>query len=335
MKKSTLMIAAAAALIGGAAQAADFGDVYITTVAPKPMEVLSNGQSYTKLKTFGMANVGMRVEYTAGGLDRIKSWKVWPEFVNGVGIATPVPSLKASAASKSYAAFQRPKEVGKNVNISLPGHLLEDNAVMMCNWLANKMRNEGKTNKEIFGKDRVAHFDVNAMYEFKTNLGGESFMQYNAPYEAKVICKKWKGSQIPTGPQALDGPLEIKKATMKLAETATMGGTCKVTLTTAISTNKAGAKIKYRYTHSSGKKSPIYSVKTAANRIAVVKKSWDVPNKPGLETGWFRLEGTSVGFKSNKASYRMDCKKKIGGFAPNKPKPKVAVPLGGRGKLSN
>lgn len=118
---------------------------------------------------------------------------------------------------------------------------------------------------------------------------------------------------------------------------ATLGGACMVKLTTAIITNTANATIKYRYVHSSGKKSKVFTAKTAGNKIAVVKNQWDIPNKAGIEKGWMRLDGVNVSFKSNRARYRMNCKSGggTGGFAPNPTKPKVAVPLGGNGKLSN
>ena len=93
---------------------------------------------------------------------------------------------------------------------------------------------------------------------------------------------------------------------MQLKEITKPVATCKVKLTTAISANLANATISYRYVHSSGKKSPVYKVKTAANKVAVVSKEWDVPNGVGTESGWFEIQGVGAAFTSNKATYSMN-----------------------------
>ncbi|MCG6882296.1 MAG: hypothetical protein LJE62_00920 [Silicimonas sp.] len=335
--KILLAAAAATTFAGAAAQAAtDIGNVDVLYVNPNAIQVSSNGQSYTKLKSFGNAEVGMRVEYTAGGLDRIISWKVWPEYKYGFGVSSLAVSLESHAASKSYDVFQRPKEVGKNAAVTFPGHLLEPSAVSMCNMMAASLRSQGKSNTQIFGQDREVHFNVIANYQFQTNMGGEELFEVQMPKTQTVICKKWAGSQIPTGPQALANPLHVKKATMKLKEIALMNGTCAVELTTAISTNTAGATMKYRFKHSSGKLSPVFTTKTAGNKIAVVKHKWDVPNGAGAERGWMQLIGVSHDFKSNRARYRMQCQDSaVGGFAAGPKKPKVRVKVGGNGALSN
>ena len=117
---------------------------------------------------------------------------------------------------------------------------------------------------------------------------------------------------------------------MQLKPIVVLNGTCKVATQTAIVASEGNATIKYRFTHSSGMKSGVFTTKTKANKIAVVSHKWDVPNGPGSETGWFRIEGVAPKFKSNKALYSMNCGGKApGGLAPNPKKPKIRIPLGG------
>ncbi len=318
---------------------ADVGEAWVNQFLPKPLVVQSNGVEYTKLKAIGNVNIGGRIEYDAGVSGRVKSWSAHPYVRNGYGIAADVPGLSGYKQSKSYKVFQRPKKIGKNLAFAIPAWKFQTNAVNMCNWLAKDLRDQGLSNKQIFSKNRTVHFrayingSVNSNGIFSNSQIWQS--QFDG-YQVDVRCAKWSGSQIPQASNDLKLPLTVKKATMKLTEVATQTGTCKVKTMTAISTTEANATIKYRFTHSSGKKSNVFSTKTKNNKIAVVNHQWDVPNGPGTEKGWFRIEGVSPKFKSNKAHYSMNCKAKApGGLAPNPRKPKIAVPLGGNGELSN
>jgi hypothetical protein len=106
---------------------------------------------------------------------------------------------------------------------------------------------------------------------------------------------------------------------MKLQEVATANGACMVKLTTAISTNLPGATVKFRYVNNTGKKSKVFTAKTAANKIAVVTQDWEIPNKAGPEVGWMFIEGVSPGFQSNSAGYNMNCKDGVGGVTSQAP----------------
>ena len=64
-------------------------------------------------------------------------------------------------------------------------------------------------------------------------------------------------------------------------------------------------------------------MKTANNKIAVVKHDWEIPNGAGPENGWMRMEGLSPNFNSNQANYSMSCKDGggVGGFTSGPAKP--------------
>jgi hypothetical protein len=57
----------------------------------------------------------------------------------------------------------------------------------------------------------------------------------------------------------------------------------------------------------------VFKIKTEANRIAMINRTWDVPNEDGRETGWFQVEGVNVDFETAKVFYSMDCRGKAPG----------------------
>lgn len=336
-KLNTLAIAGAIAAAGATSAFADTKSANVTGFAPAPLVVVSNGQDYTKLDVLGMTNMAAHLEYDVGTAGRVHSWKVVPIIENGYGIASQIQGLEDYAESKSYGIGDRPKVVSKNVVMSIPAFKLNNAAVGMCNWKANSLRDSGKSNAQIFGANQEVFFKMDvALYVEASGSGSNNpIYEFSAPHVVKVVCQKWQGAQVPTV-GGLKAPIQIKKATMKLQEVATMGGTCMVKLTTAISTSEAGATLKYRFVHSSGKKSNTFTTKTAGNKIAVVNHQWEIPNKAGTETGWMQMEGVDPSFQSNKASYSMDCKAAgAGGFVANPQKPKVRVPLGSDRLKSN
>lgn len=342
MKRSTRLntiaiLSAVVATSTGAAMA-DTKSAHVTNFNPSELEVVSNGTSYTKMTNQGMTNISVHIEYDAGVAGRVKSWKVRPIIKTGYGVENTLSGMNSYEVSKSYKVGHRPKIVDKTVVADVPTSEYKAAAVAMCNQLANDLRGQGMSNKQIFDVNRSVNFKVNASFVTDASGAGSNdpIYEYSPPKDVLVRCKKWGGSQIPTA-NDLANPLSVKKATMQLQEVATLGGACMVKLTTAISTNTANATVKYRYVHSSGKKSKTFTTKTAGNKIAVVKNQWDIPNKAGRETGWMRMEGVNVTFNSNKSRYRMSCKSGggVGGFAPTPKGPKVAIPLGGRGQLSN
>lgn len=336
--KKTSFFTAAFMLLSPAMGIADIGDVYVNGTNPTTIKVRSNGQAYTQIEPFGNLTIQARLNFDTGVVGTVKSWWAEPVMANGYGIATPVQGLGAYRQSKSYPAFSRPAFIGKNLVFSISSSNIRSGAVSMCNFQAGVLQGQGLSNEQIFGQDRYVKFDVWMVSSVDSTGAGSNYIQwqYRPAQALRVQCSKWQGTQIPTVGNDLMVPLQVNKATMQLKEIVTLGGTCKVATQTMIVTTQANAAIKYRFVHSGGKKSKVFTVKTKANKIAIVSRKWDVPNKPGIEQGWMQIVGVSPGFKSNKAQYSMRCKAKgPGGFAPNPKKPKVRIPLGGSGTLNN
>ncbi|WP_350333221.1 hypothetical protein [Coralliovum pocilloporae] len=201
--KSALHTLGSAALILAATTVSSAADTQVSRVTnfqPKPLAVVSNGQSYTKLGYKGhKVTMFAKIEYSTGTSGRIKSWSVTPELTNNYGIAAKVPLISSFKASKSYSVGKRPKQVNQNVSMAIPTGLLQNNAVSMCNWLANSMRQQGHSNKVIFGKDRTVSFLADVKFKVSANGAGNKnpIIEYSAPYKVPVVCKKWTGSRLP------------------------------------------------------------------------------------------------------------------------------------------
>lgn len=297
--------------------AADNGSAWISWSKDNPLIVLSNGESYTKIDTvIGDFVLRGRLEFDTESAGSVKSWSVWPKMNTGYGISQEVPGLKDYKVSKSYGVGSRPDEIGKNVEFSIPYAVVEPLAVAMCTWQAHSLREEGKSDKQIFGEDHEASFEIGMAATVDSTGAGQGNQVWEAsePFILPVRCAKWTGAQVPQGGNGnLEDSLRVLTATLKLTEQTMVNGVCRVKTATAIRANKAGAVIKYRFVHSSGKKSAIYKIETETNKIAVINRTWDVPNTDGDETGWFQVEGVGVGFKTAKEPYWMQCPDKAPG----------------------
>jgi uncharacterized membrane protein len=336
--KKTSLFAAVILTLNPAIAFADTGKGYITGIQPSMIKVKSNGQAYTQLDYIGNFSVLGKLRFSVGDTGRIKSWKASPVIENGYGIAAIIPGTGAYEKTKSYAIGHRPKTINQTMVFSLPGSMIENAAVAMCNLQANTLRGQGLSDHQIFNQHRYVSFyiSMNASVD-STGLGsGDQGWEFAEKPKLEIQCSKRDGARIPAASNDLKAPLQVSKATMQLKEIVTLGGACMVETITAIVASEANATIKYRFLHSSGKKSKVFAVKTKGNKIAVVSHKWNIPNGPRIERGRLWIEGVAPGFKSNKARYSMRCKAKgAGGFAPSPKKPKVRIPLGGGGTLSN
>ena len=212
----------AASALGINSAHADTGTGYLTSAAPVPWIVNSNGQNYTQFKTMGMVSINGKLKYDVGVAGGIKSWWAQPNVINGYSIASQVQGLAAYKKWQSYPFGSRPNTLNKNLDFSIPATVFQTNAVSMCNILANSLRNQGKSNQQIFSQDREVTFTASLDYGFDaTGAGsGNPILEYSAPINIKVKCAKWSGPQVPTAPggfvanpQGPTGPNKFKANT--------------------------------------------------------------------------------------------------------------------------
>ncbi len=288
---------------------ADTGTAYVTGVAPSMLVVKSNGTSYTQLDAPSYVKIFARLEYDTGVAGRIKGWRIQPVITNGYGIASEIPGLGIYRQMHTYAIGHRPKFIHKNLMFPVMGSHFADRAVAMCNLKADYLRSQGKSDAWIFSQDRMVSFRVSVDYHVDANGAGSKkpILEGSGYTEIGVRCSRFMGPQVPVANTKLAVPTAVLKATMQVEEVVAPDGTCRIDTTTAISANKANAVIKYRFVHNSGKRSKVFVTKTQANKIAVVKHQWNLPDGPGPEQGWVRIEGVSPKFESNLGAYSMNC----------------------------
>jgi hypothetical protein len=304
------------ALLSATPAAADTGKAQIGWSKDNPLIVLSNGQSYTEVHSIiGDFVLKGWLDYEVGSVGGIKSWSAWAKIETNYGIAQSIPGLKAYKVSKSYGVGSRPDSISKNIEIEIPYSVIEPYAVGMCNFRAAALRDQGKSDQQIFGQDQEVSFEIDMGAEVDaTGAGSDNQIWELTPsFILPVRCAKWNGAQIPQGSDDLADAFRVLSAKLKLTEETSVGGTCRVKTVTALRANRAGETIEYRFSHSSGKKSPVFKIKTEANRIAVINRTWDVPNEDGPEKGWFRVDGVNVPFKTAQVFYNMDCRGKPAG----------------------
>ena len=307
----------AGAMLPGLAWA-DTGTAYVTSVEPATLVVKSNGASYTQLATPpSWVVVFARLEYDTGVAGRIESWWIQPKIINGYGIYSEMPGMAAFRQAQHYAIGSRPKSIGLNLVLPVLGNSFADRAVAMCNMKADYLRSQGKSNAWIFSQDRMVSFKVQVDYGVDATGPGSKnpILEGQGEKTITVRCSRFTGPNLPTVGGKLTVPTKVLKATMQVEEIASPSGVCRIDTVTAISANKADATIKYRFVHHSGRKSKVFTTRTKANKIAVVRHQWDIPNGPGMEHGWVRIEGVSPKFKSNKGSYSMNCHGSPGGLS--------------------
>ncbi len=324
MNSITTILTATALFAGISTSAqADTGSVQVISANPSTLTVLNNGQNYTVLQNKGHVNVRVDFEFDTGTFGKIKSWWVQPKFENNFGIAHNVPGMQWYKQSKSYSVGNRPSEIDTILNVPVSVGAIKDAAVGMCNFKAAGLRNQGQSNNQIFAQDHEVSFRVSADFDVDAKGSGSNQQVFESmpDYILKVRCAKHSGPSIPQANGGYATNVEVMKATLQLQEVAPPSGACKIKTTTAISTNRANATIKYRFVHNTGHKSNVLTTKTKANKIAVVKHDWDIPNGPGKELGWVRIEGVSPKFQSNPAQYSMNCKGPSSGTGGYQKKP--------------
>lgn len=275
--------------------------------------VKSDGQRYTELSQelnpLMFWQIPAHIEYSPGTNDRIKSYHLqlrmeWER--NG-----QFQRFTGSHVEKSYSLGSRPKKIDHDVSFPLNGSEIESFAVEACNATANGFRGIGQSNDLIFSRAHNVNATIYASHAFDIQRvppnSFESVGLYHSPKYAKIVCMKEPTPTVST-PDGLQTSSGITDTSLTVTEQSTLGGSCKVNLSSVIKTNLPNTTVKYRFEHSSGKKSELRTVKTDHSKTATDAHWYDVPKNPnGEEAGSLRIIGVSHDFQSTWKSYSMTC----------------------------
>jgi hypothetical protein len=187
---------------------ADSGVARVVSANPSTLKVLSNGKSYTKLDKNVSFVVKADFEFDTGATGRIKKWSLEPVITHGFGVAAKVPSAFLYKKTVSYAPGKRPKSLDINWSFNMTAKTLEAAAVTMCEHKATALRNQGKSDKYIFGKNHEVKFKVEVDAKVDANGAGSNnqLWEHTNPKFVKVICAKFAGSRLPAAKGGIQAP---------------------------------------------------------------------------------------------------------------------------------
>ena len=269
--------------------------------ATPSLSVKNNTSVYTVYDGTPSPSLSFKVRGDAGFGLRIKtmSWEA--------GASVDVSGVEIGAGDES----DREPDPGfgfRNRRQTMNGWIgLDTNALVgACNQLATVLRGQGVPDSEIYGEDRVLQVSVWARGSMSTTS------TFSVPpnidgVEVDLVCKKWAGSTVPSGPDQVVLEDGVTRADLTLSETSNLVGACKVTLQTQIETTQANMPVRFRYVHGSGVQSDVKEVTTSAAKVALTSHTYDIPNGRGREKGSIRIVGVNPEFTSNRVRYDMNC----------------------------
>ncbi|MEE9332452.1 MAG: hypothetical protein V3U89_09530 [Methylophilaceae bacterium] len=276
--------------------------------------VKSDGQKYTELSherhPLMSWQIPARFKYEPGSNDRIKSYHLqlrmhWEH-------QGQIKKFAGSHVRESYRLGTRPKKVDHNVSFPLGGSEIESFVVDACNTTANGFRNIGQSNDLIFSREHHVSARIYASHAIDTQpvlpaTFGTGGYFLNTKPRATIVCMKAPAPTVATAGD-LQTSSGVTDTSLTVTEQSTLGGSCKINLSSAIKTNLPNTTVKYRFEHSNGKKSDLKTVKTDHSKTAMDTHWYDVPKNPhGEEAGSIRIIGVSHDFQSDWKPYNMTC----------------------------
>ncbi|MFT5111008.1 MAG: hypothetical protein ACI8XU_002118 [Kiritimatiellia bacterium] len=265
--------------------------------------VIGNGSTYTGVTSIAGSWQGS-LSIDTGLFSDVKSWSAWPEINSGVYGSL---SFTTYQDSKSYSPWV--SSVDRTVGRLFPDVSIKAFAIGVCETNASILRSNGFGDSYIFGKDHQISMNVRMDWDIDFSTNASLITEAQQGLERTITCKKWAGAQIPTGPTSFGGKNGVKSFNLTLDEHFNKFSFCKVKLTGGFETQFGNTKVRYQFEHQqTGKKSPVFSATTSANRHTVFSHQYDIPiNKNGDESGHMRMVGVNFDFMTGWKPYSMQC----------------------------
>ena len=295
--------------------------------------VKSDGQKYIGLSQEQHSMMSWQIPaqftYDAPDNDRIKSYAL--QLRLKWELAGKSEKFLGSRVTKSYGVGERPKKIDKEVRFPVNGAEIESFAVNACNTTADGFRNIGQSNALIFSRIHHVYPKIYASHAIDIQAVPPGSFDSGGPYledtYAKIVCMKAPAPTVDTA-DSLQTNSGVTDASLTILEQTTLGGACKVNLSTVFKTNLPNTEVRYQFEHTNGNKSDIKTVTTSHSKTAMDAHWYDVPLNPnGAEAGSVRIVGVSHDFQSSWKSYNMDCKKPSPNILSLVTKPTVQLDL--------
>lgn len=306
-RRDKRVLLAAAVVAGSTAfagtAAADSGKIFMQWLNAPLVTVASGGNAYTEVAGSPAPILGsLMVELDAGISGRVKSFKAWPRLSMVEGVWE---DFAGHSHSESYG-LPRPKTVMTGFGFNIPKADYAGFMVSACNFHADRLRQQGLSNSQIFGQDRTYKIGVWGGLEYEM-----SGLPDVIPVPAEV--RSWNSyPQISLTCQrddSLDAPAAaVVSQAILVADAvrgATGGGKCELQLTGLVVTQQPNLDVTFVYVDDKGKQSDLKKVTTEADGDIGFKH--DYPLSDGIESGKIRIVGQSHPFTSNWAAFEADC----------------------------
>lgn len=198
-------------------------------VAFPRITVVSDGHQYTGVSAIGYVWEG-RVTLDAGASGRIKHWRIWPTLTVQGQARLDLKGAAAFAAWYPSASdpWPRPKHVKKNVARLFPDVAVKDYVVAACNQNADKLRQAGRPDADIFASPYIIPATAAVESEVDVTIGDVS-IEAQGPFPVEIACAKWAGALPPKAGDFTSG-MEIRQAKLVVFP-GEHGGACPVQLT--------------------------------------------------------------------------------------------------------
>ena len=292
---------------------ADEGSVDLVNVLSKTIEIESDGQHYTKPANpllFIAADVHVALDAQVSG--RIKSYKVWLKFRAETSDWLSFPQY---GYSQSFPLGDRPKSLGKTVQVGVPSAAYGSHLVDYCEQQAADLRQGGLSDQAIFAQDRPLEVGLNPALQYDMNgigggydasgLGGG----WDVLKKMTVVCKASKSNpqRLPTadnGPTRKDPVLE--SLSLLVIEKGSLSGACSLQLAGTVKTKEPNTEAKFRFESDDGRKSDVKTVTTGS--VATRQYAYDYPLSPGgTKTGKIRVVAVGENVASDWKDYEVNC----------------------------
>lgn len=319
------------------------GAIQGNIIGAQTIYVDSNGSEYTEIsKNKHPLNIRFDADASVSAKKnrRINSWKMsvklsYKGSSYGVNVHESSRDVTedAGAYQESYTHLKkkkRPRSIHKQIALFVSRARLNEFAVNACNSHAASLRSQGSNNNLIFSKNHILSLDTSTYGSVETvrsTTWGTNFVGImDSAVKGKVVCQK---HQDISQAGSLQLGSDVTQASLTIIKQSTIGGSCKVNLSSVIQTNLPNTQVKYRYEHTNGNKSDIKTVTTGVSKTAMEAYWYDVPNNPnGREVGSVRMVGVSHSFQSAWKTYDMNCRDKSPSSLSEVPKkPIVQVKL--------
>jgi hypothetical protein len=232
----------------------------------------------------------------------VKSFRGWPKLAMVEGVWH---DFEDHSHSESYG-LPRPKTVMTGFGFNMPKADYAGFMVSACNFHADRLRQQGLSNSQIFGQDRTYKIAVWGGLEYE--MSGlpnviplpDEVRSWDSFPQVTLTCQRDDSLDAPTAAVVSQAILVADAA-----RGATGGGKCELQLTGLVVTQQPNLDVTFVYVDDKGKQSDLKKVTTEAD--GDIGFEHDYPLSDGIESGKIRIVGQSHPFTSNWAAFEADC----------------------------